>query len=68
MTISDDKLIAKSFNDYFINIGPKLAVESTDDPSDDDPITDERVGHYSVTRFKFSEIIVLLILYRFYRS
>ena len=28
ITISEDKLIAESFKDYFINIGPKLAAES----------------------------------------
>ena len=41
MIISDYKLIAESFNDYFINIRPKLAAESNNDPNDDDPITDE---------------------------
>lgn len=29
--ISDSKLIAESFNDYFINIGPKLTAESDDE-------------------------------------
>ena len=28
-TISDDGIISEAFNEFFINIGPKLAAEST---------------------------------------
>ena len=35
--ISDPKLVAESFNDYFIGIGPELAAESNIDLGDEDP-------------------------------
>ena len=39
--VSDSKLIAEVFNDYFVDIGPKLAAEYDDEPSNNNqPIID----------------------------
>ena len=48
--ISDDKLVAESFNKCFTNVGTKLAAESNvpnNNPCDD-PMTDECVGHFPI--------------------
>ena len=36
LTISDSKIIAEFFNEYFVNIGPRLASEASKEFSDDE--------------------------------
>lgn len=65
-TISDDEAIAESFNDYFTNIGMKLAAESVNlySNSCDDPVNDERVDHCPDICFNFSDINVSSVALR----
>ena len=56
--ISDDKLIAESFNEYFINVGINIGTEAEqfyEIPSDDQ-IPESGVDHSSNIRFKFANI------------
>ena len=58
--ISDDKLIAESFNEYFINVGINIGTESEqfyEIPSDDQ-IPESGLDHSPNTRFKFANINV----------
>lgn len=62
--VSDDKHIAEAFNEYFINIGPKLASEvndSTNQPCDE-PNADVCVDHCPGIRFRFSEISLINVV------
>ncbi len=58
--ISDDKSIAESFNDYFINVGINIATESEQlyDISSDDQMPEANIEHYPDIRFKFADINV----------
>ena len=58
--ISDDKLIAESFNEYFINVGINIGTESEqfyEIPSDDQ-IPELGLDHSHNIRFKFANINV----------
>ena len=58
--ISDDKLIAESFNEYFINVGINIGTESEqfyEIPSDDQ-IPESGLDHSPNIRFKFANINV----------
>ena len=58
--ISDDKLIAELFNEYFINVGINIGTESGqfyEIPSDDQ-IPESGLYHFSNIRFKFANIDV----------
>ncbi len=59
ITISDDKSIAESFNDYFINIGINIATESEQlyDISSDD-----QMPEVSIQRYPDIYVLNLLIL------
>lgn len=59
--ISDPKLIAESFNEYFINIGPKLAAESNIDSAGDDPQINDCAGFSPDSCFRFSQIDVVSV-------
>jgi hypothetical protein len=50
-TISDPKVIAESFNDYFVNIGPKLASEASREFHDGLPNNFSRPGSISNSPF-----------------
>ena len=62
--VSDGKIIAESFNDYFTNVGMKLAAESDQlyNNVGDDPIS---FDHCPGTRFYFSDISVRSVALRF---
>ena len=58
--ISDDKLIAESFNEYFINVGINIGTESEqfyEIPSDDQ-IPESGLDHSPNIRFEFANINV----------
>ena len=58
--ISDDKLIAESFNEHFINVGINIGTESEqfyDIPSDDQ-IPESGLNHSPSIRFTFANINV----------
>ena len=56
--VSDPKLIAETFNDYFINIGPNLAAEINDESYDEESQLDDSASLSSDTQFYFSQINV----------
>ena len=56
--VSDPKLIAETFNDYFINIGPNLAAEINDESYDEESQLDDSASLSSDTQFHFSQINV----------
>ncbi len=58
--ISDDKSIAESFNDYFINVGINIATESEQlyDISSDDQMPKASIERYPDIHFKFADINV----------
>jgi hypothetical protein len=58
--ISDPKVIAESFNDYFVNIGPKLASEASREFHDELglPNNFSRPGSISNSPFCFFEISI----------
>ena len=58
--ISDDKSIAESFNDYFINVEINIATESEQlyDISSDDQMPEASIEGYPDIRFKFADIIM----------
>ncbi len=58
--ISDDKSIAESFNDYFINVVINIATESEQlyDISSDDQMPEASIERYPDIRFKFADINV----------
>jgi hypothetical protein len=58
-TISDPNVIAESFNDYFVNIGPKLASEASIEFHDEGlPNNCSRPGSISNSPFCFFEISI----------
>jgi hypothetical protein len=58
-TISDPKVIAESFNDYFVNIGPKLASEASREFHDEGlPNNCSRPGSISKSPFCYFEISI----------
>ena len=58
--ISDDKLIAESFNEYFINVGINIGTESEQfyDIPNDDQIPESGLNHSPNIRFEFANINV----------
>ena len=54
--VSDPKLIAETFNDYFINIGPNLAAEINDESYDEESQLDDSASLSSDTQFYLTQI------------
>ncbi len=58
--ISDDKSMAESFNEYFVNVGTNIATESEQlyDISSDDQMPEASIeGYLAGIRFKFADIM-----------
>ena len=66
VSISDDSLIAETFNDCFVNIGSKLAAEVSGNLSDQTDI--ESNTSCSSVLLKFSEISEEKVITEFPRS
>jgi hypothetical protein len=58
-TISDSKIIAESFNEYFVNIGPRLASEASEEFYDEGLTNNNnQPASMSNSTFYFSQINV----------
>ena len=55
----DSKSIAETFNEYFVNIGPRLASETSEDLLSQDTTRYDNSNHVIDTTFHFNHINVL---------